>query len=169
VYGAGAFFRRDPMISILKENFYPILTGRTAKSLLSGDDVEWCWLLQLKGFRIYYDENLKFFHDLSVHRLTTDYYIKHKIGTTASGALLFAYRSFFKHRRLSEPEFLRRYELEFFKNKLRYLKNRIFKKNRTWEDELAMAILRSRKVSFSQYREEAASLYANLKVLFPNK
>lgn len=166
VYGAGSFFRREPMLEILEAGFYPSLTGRTATSLLSGDDLEWCWLLQLQGYKIYYNDSLRFFHDLSATRLHKSYYIKLKAGTSAGGALLYAYRTFFEKRNLTETEFKARYSREYFKNRLRYLKNRIFKNADTWEQELAMAILKSRKQSFHRYTDESARLYRNLKKLF---
>lgn len=166
VYGAGSFFRRSPLQAILEAGFYPSLTGRTASCLLSGDDLEWCWLVQLQGYNIYYKESLKFFHDIPSQRLTKSYYINLKAGTSAGSALLYAYRTFFENRSLTSAEFIARYRRESLKNRLRYLKNRILKMNRNWEQELAVTILKSRNQSFRRFNVESAQLYEELKKLF---
>jgi len=166
VYGAGCFFRKSPMLSILQKGFYPRLSGRSGNSLLSGDDLEWCWLFQLHGYRIFYDERLNFHHNLSPRRLTQNYYINLKEGTAAGSALLYAYRTFFKNKNLTESEYLTRYKGESLKNRLRFIKNKVFKKSDNWEDELAMAILRSRVDSFKSFTIESVNLYKDLKSLF---
>lgn len=166
VYGAGCFFKRSPMLSILEKGFYPRLSGRSGNSLLSGDDLEWCWLLQLQGYKIFYEEGLQFHHNLSPSRLTQNYYIKLKEGTAAGSALLYAYRTFFGNQNLTELEYFIRYKIEAFKNWLRYLKNSVFKKGDQWEDELAMAILKSRVDSFRSFETESEGLYRDLKRLF---
>lgn len=169
VYGAGSFYRRSPMLAVLDARFYPRLTGRTASSLLSGDDLEWCYLLQLQGFKIYYEDSLKFYHDLSATRLTTAYYIKLKAGTASGSALLFAYRTFFTDKYLSKEGYRTKYRIEALKSWLRYMKNRILKNSKIWEQELAIAILKSRDQSFRTYAADSAELYMELKELYPIK
>lgn len=169
VYGAGAFFRKAPMLSILESGFCPKLTGRTGSTLLSGDDLEWCWLLQLLGYKIYYEDRLRFFHDLAAQRITEQYYLKLKSGTAAGSALIYAYRIFFENQNLTKREYLTRYKIESLKSWLRYLKNRIFKKTNNWEHELALAILRSRDQSFRKFTAQSVSLYLELKRLISSK
>ncbi|NVJ86812.1 MAG: glycosyltransferase family 2 protein [Algoriphagus sp.] len=166
VYGAGSFFRRIPMLEILEAGFYPSLIGRTNTTLLSGDDLEWCWLLQLKGYKIYYEDKLRFYHDLSEQRLNESYYIKLKAGTASGSALLFAYRTFFKNRNLSVSGFKASFKMESLKHRLRYYKNRFLINSKNWENELALAILRSRVQSFRRYPVESLKLYSELKRIF---
>jgi glycosyltransferase involved in cell wall biosynthesis len=167
VYGAGSFFRRSVMCAILEAGFSPNLKGRTENTLLSGDDLEWCWLTQLKGYEIYYEEQLKFYHELPPQRLSTDYYIKMKSGTAAGTALLFAYHTFFKNPDLSALEFKIKYSMAKLKNWLIYTKNRMVFKKGDWKQDLGLSILKSQNQSFLNYSAKSADLYMNLQHLFP--
>lgn len=166
VYGAGSFFRTNIMLSILKAGFYPSFKGRTAKSLLSGDDLEWCWLMQLSGYEIYYEEELKFYHELSPKRLTTDYYMNMKSGTAVGTAFSFTYQTYFKNPNLSSIGFLAKYYKAHFKAWLLYNKNKISQVSSDWNIRLGLSILKSKNQSYANYREESVQLYKNLKSIF---
>lgn len=96
VYGACSIYRKEPLIKLFNQGFSPALNGRKGNEMTAGDDVEWCWLMQLLGFRLGYDPNLKFTHRIEAQRLHWDYYIKLKVGIANGGAILFSYRVFYE-------------------------------------------------------------------------
>ena len=91
IYGAASFWRRSVLQLIEKKGIETVLTGRRGNQLVSGDDVEWCFLVQLAGYEIWYEEQLKFKHLMTAGRLTWEYYLKLKKGISAGSALLFPY------------------------------------------------------------------------------
>ena len=84
VYGACSVYRRKPLLNLFENGFKPVLSDRTAKELSSGGDVEWCWLMQLMGYKVAYSANLQFYHQLPATRLTWDYYLRLKQGISSS-------------------------------------------------------------------------------------
>lgn len=164
VYGAAAFFRKKPLLDLIDSEYRFYLTGRTQTQTISGDDLELCWLMQLMGFEIHYEESLKFFHSMHQSRMTTDYLIKMKSGTAVGGALLFAYRQFILNPESTTSRFVLAYFLQFLKTGLLLLKNRITRPgtSTSWERNLAMAILTSRWASFRKNFSIAHALFLQL-------
>jgi glycosyltransferase involved in cell wall biosynthesis len=70
LYGAGLAFRTDILRDTLFKRTPPILTGRTGNMLLRGDDTEMCYRCYLSGWNIYYDEDLRFLHNIDISRIT---------------------------------------------------------------------------------------------------
>ncbi len=170
VYGAGSFFRKEPMLEILQAGFHLGLTGRTKKKLISGDDLEWCWLMRLKGYEIAYERSLQFQHVLSKERLTEEYYIKLKKGTASGSGMLFAYSSFLNNPKLSVFQFGLKFIGESGKSFLVYLKHSILRPfvKKDWEKELGFRILEARKNSFFENGKRSISLYKQLMRFFPD-
>ncbi len=73
VYGAGAIFRRSFYYDIKRNGFISLLSDRKGKQLSSGGDTELCLALVLKGYKIYYSENLKFKHYIPKERISAKY------------------------------------------------------------------------------------------------
>lgn len=164
VYGAAAFFRKKPLLDLIDSGYTFYLTGRTQNHAISGDDLELCWLMQMMGFEIHYEEGLKFFHTMPQSRMTTDYLIKMKSGTAAGGALLFAYRQFILKPKSTSFQFAFVYLLQFLKAGLLLLKNRRTQSGTfaSWERHIALAILTSRWASFRDNFSLARALFAQL-------
>ena len=153
VYGAGSLYRRAPLHKIFNSGFSAIMSDRTGTKLSSSGDIEWCWLLQLAGYEIWYSSQLTFIHVLPAERLNWDYYLKLKKGISLGVAPLFAYTYFFKN---SCPN-LFFFSLEYFYKLglsilffLKYkvglmLNNNLYTKN---ERDLREVILRSKSTSF---------------------
>ncbi len=170
VYGAGSFFRKEPMLEILQAGFQLGLTGRTKKKLISGDDLEWCWLMRLKGYEIAYERSLHFQHVLPKERLNEEYYIKLKQGTASGSGVLFAYNSFLENPDLSVFQFGLKYIRESGKSFLVYLKHSILRPfgKKDWEKELGFRILEARKNSFLENGKRSINLYKQLMRFFPD-
>lgn len=97
VYGAGIFIRKEPLLYFLNRNFKSVLLGRTANKLASGEDVEWCYLVQLRGYEIWYNHNLTFGHAISSSRLNWNYYLRLKVGIASGSCRLLPYNCLFKN------------------------------------------------------------------------
>lgn len=164
VYGAAALFLKKPLLDLIDSGYTFYLTGRTQTQAISGDDLELCWLMQLMGYEIHYSEDLKFFHTMPQSRMTRDYLIKMKSGTSAGGALLFAYRQFILNPKSTSSQFAFTYFLQFLKAGLLLLKNRRTRSgtSTSWERDLAIAILTSRWASFRDNFSLARALFAQL-------
>jgi glycosyltransferase involved in cell wall biosynthesis len=92
LYGAGLFIFKKHILKWMDAGFHLIMSDRKGNSLASGGDLEWCYLLQMQGFRLYYDEKLVFEHRIRQERLTWAYYMKLKQGIASGIALLEPYR-----------------------------------------------------------------------------
>ena len=70
VYGAGSVYRLEVILELNKQGFQTILgTRRGQKVDVSGEDVEFCYALILLGYKIWYDERLKFKHYMPAKRM----------------------------------------------------------------------------------------------------
>jgi glycosyltransferase involved in cell wall biosynthesis len=74
VYGAGCVLRRSAFLKIIRSGYQPLLTDRFAKNLSSGGDYEFCYVLALAGYDIWYDERLRFKHYMPKERIEWRYY-----------------------------------------------------------------------------------------------
>ena len=95
VYGAGSFFRKAPLQRFYDLGFVSMFKGRTGKKLSAGDDVEWCFLLQLAGYEIWYNSKLTFMHFMPAGRLKWEYYVKMKSGIASGAANFFVFTQLF--------------------------------------------------------------------------
>jgi glycosyltransferase involved in cell wall biosynthesis len=150
VYGAGSFFRKAPLKGFYDLGFKSIFKGRTGKVLSAGDDVEWCYLLQLAGYEIWYDSRLQFNHLMPTGRLQWGYYVKMKAGI-AGGASSFVVYSFIMRDKMLTPlkfnvlsfrKFIY-FLLLFIKHSFKYL---MLKKDR--ENFLNKEVSKSKMMSF---------------------
>jgi hypothetical protein len=91
VYGAGAFFRKAPLLFIFNTGYHSFLSDRKGNSLSSNGDDEYCCLMQLAGWEIWFDERLIFEHFLAKKRLNWEYYLQLKHGIASGNAPLFIY------------------------------------------------------------------------------
>ncbi len=150
VYGACSVYRKNPLLDLFRKGFTPALSGRKGKEMSAGDDVEWCYLMQLAGYRIAYSDSLRFTHQLPEHRLTWDYYLKLKRGISGNAGLFEAYGLFYSDRKCSRSEFLCKYIFRALVSTLLYLKYLAKWKGNPGSptDQLAFEILRSKKSSY---------------------
>ncbi|MCB2379725.1 glycosyltransferase family 2 protein [Hymenobacter sp. BT635] len=91
VYGAGCVVRKEAWEKIYKAGFKSMLTGRHGDKLSSGEDNEMCYAFVLAGYKIWYDERLRFQHFIPAKRLTWDYVERIFAGNAESEAALRPY------------------------------------------------------------------------------
>lgn len=76
LYGAGLAINRQVYKTLKHKNFSNILTDRKGKKLSSGGDVELIYALKILGYKVYFNENLHFYHFMTKQRLSWGYLIK---------------------------------------------------------------------------------------------
>lgn len=68
VYGAGSAYRKTLLINLYQHNWEQITTGRIGGKLLSGEDVEICFITFLLGYKIVASDKLLFKHFVPLKR-----------------------------------------------------------------------------------------------------
>ncbi|TGE15553.1 glycosyltransferase [Hymenobacter elongatus] len=91
VYGAGCVVRKIAWEKIYKAGFKSMLVGRHGDKLSSGEDNEMCYAFVLAGYKIWYDERLRFRHFIPAKRLTWEYVERIFAGNAESEAALRPY------------------------------------------------------------------------------
>ncbi|TGE23233.1 glycosyltransferase [Hymenobacter metallicola] len=91
VYGAGCVVRKEAWEKIYRAGFKSMLTGRHGDKLTSGEDNEMCYAFVLAGYKIWYDERLRFQHFIPAKRLTWNYVERIFAGNAESEAALRPY------------------------------------------------------------------------------
>ncbi|MDD5570121.1 MAG: glycosyltransferase [Bacteroidales bacterium] len=97
VYGAGCVINKKCWNHIKSNGFKCFTTGRKGKSFSSGEDVEICIVMQIAGYKIWYDENLKLKHLIPKERLTTNYLKKFYKGNGKTYPYLNIYKYYLNH------------------------------------------------------------------------
>ncbi len=72
LWGAGLVFRKNIFVTTYAK-VPPLLTDRAGKELCSGGDSEFCARVILEGYRLFYDDTLRFKHYLESDRLSISY------------------------------------------------------------------------------------------------
>jgi glycosyltransferase involved in cell wall biosynthesis len=171
LYGAGMFILKTPVLGLLDRGFNMVMSDRNGGNLCSGGDLEWCYLLQLSGWKLYYNEKMIFHHQISASRLLWSYYIKLKSGITSGAGLLFTYHFMFKYKNKTAYTFLLNYLYQTIKTLFIYIYasiklNLFFNAYSKDENKLALAILKSKVSSYFRHFYEANKHFKKLKLIF---
>lgn len=98
VYGAGSVYRLEVISKLSKQGFHTILgTRRGQKVDVSGEDVELCYVLILLGYKIWYDERLKFKHYMPAKRMQIEKYLSLSKGDGVQSFVLGLYQRVISH------------------------------------------------------------------------
>ncbi|MCQ6957277.1 glycosyltransferase [Mucilaginibacter aquariorum] len=90
IWGAGMVFRKSLYKKVYK-NLPSFLTGPHTDTLARGEDVEFCFRIQLAGCKLYYNDGLIFKHYMPAERLTTTYQRKLLGGSAFESRILNLY------------------------------------------------------------------------------
>jgi glycosyltransferase involved in cell wall biosynthesis len=167
VYGAGAFFKKEPLLKFFNSGFSSIMSDRTKNNLSSGGDVEWCYIVQLYGYDVWYDERLQFLHAISSQRLSWNYYISLKKGIASGSGSLLPYHLYFKYGVKSSLFFLYKWfkcciHAVFVSGKL-HLLNFLNKDKK--QSDLYRTIWDAKRLSYMSSFKSSFSFYKKLKTL----
>ena len=167
LYGAGLFVLKTSVLQIVDNGFNMIMSDRQSGKLTSGGDLEWCYLIQLSGMKLYYDDRLFFQHKLDATRLTWDYYKKLKAGIASGVGLLEPYHYIFKNDYRNSFSFSIYYVSNLIKSLIVYaavsLKAKLSTKLAT---DLGLIILKSKAESYCINLSRAYNHYKQLKRTF---
>lgn len=166
LYGAGAFFRKAVLLYFLDRGFKSGLSGRTGNNLVSGEDVEWCYLIQLAGYQIWYDHRLLFTHTMPQGRMNWEYYLRLKQGIASGTGQLLPYSCLFINKSMNDLRYLIYWfnrtsfaTILYLKYKTRVIFGRKIMVN---EDKLGEIIL---KAKMKSYFNNAISAYHHFRKL----
>lgn len=152
LYGAGLFILKSPILQLLEKGFNMIMSDRQSGKLTSGGDLEWCYLIQLSGLDLYYDDRMFFLHQLDANRLHWSYYLKLKDGIASGAGLLVPYHFIFRFGYKCEFLFILQYIrltlISTFILFAVFLKILLSSKNKDEKQNLALIILKSKCNSF---------------------
>ena len=144
-----------------------IMSDRESGKLTSGGDLEWCYLLQLSGLKLYYDDRLIFHHKLDAIRLTWDYYKRLKAGIASGVGLLEPYHFIFKNDSDTAFSFLIHYIINLLKSLLVLtffsLKTKLYL---NYKSDLGLIILKSKAFSYCVNIRRAYMHYKQIKKIF---
>jgi glycosyltransferase involved in cell wall biosynthesis len=167
LYGAGLFVFKTPILQIVDKGFNMIMSDRESGKLTSGGDLEWCYLLQLSGLNLYYDDRLIFQHKLNDSRLTWDYYKKLKVGIASGVGQLEPYHYIFKNEYRNSISFLIYYSSKLLKSVLVYavvsIKAKLFLR---YKNDLGLIIVKSKAISYCVNLSKSYMHYKQLKRTF---
>lgn len=91
VYGAGCVIRKNALLDLYKIGFENLLRDRKKNTLSSGGDCEICYNIAFYGFKIFYNDQLKFQHFIPSQRLTIDYLKRFRKGQAAAYDIIKSY------------------------------------------------------------------------------
>ncbi len=112
LYSAGSFFNREVLMNYYNNGFIAIMEGPKGNELSRGEDTEWCIIIELAGYELWFNDDLKFYHAMSASRMTWPYYLKLKKGIASGTAKISMYDLFTKNKNPSTLRFF----LFYFKN-----------------------------------------------------
>lgn len=91
VYGAGSLYKKSILIELLGKGWQQITTGRIGSKLISGEDVEICFMIYLSGYKIISDDRLIFKHFVPLKRQSIAFIISMVFWLNYSNTLLICY------------------------------------------------------------------------------
>jgi glycosyltransferase involved in cell wall biosynthesis len=93
LYNAGMALRKSYFIYLMEMGFHFYLTSRLGKYLTSGEDSELCYAFHMAGWKIWYNEDMKFYHWIPKGRLNWEYLIRLHKGFSKSYIILNQYKA----------------------------------------------------------------------------
>jgi glycosyltransferase involved in cell wall biosynthesis len=167
LYSAGSFFRKEALMFYYNQHFSTIMVGPKGNELTRGEDTEWCFLIQLVGYDLWYSSDLKFYHFMTNGRMTWEYYLRLKAGIASGVGKLHSYEPFFKKKNPSKFEFIFSYLNALLTSNINWLQFSLRKKIQTArysKDQLAIGnIINIGKAR--SYRNNFSEAYQHFKQL----
>ena len=167
LYSAGTFFRKEVLMRYFNANFSCLLVGRKGNEIFGGEDVEFCLLLQLAGYEIWYSSELKFYHYMPKARMTWSYYLNLKGGMSSTAAFFVSYLPFFQNKAISNSGFYSAYLKNFIFHHIVWLqfliRNKIQNKRYTSEQSDLGKVIHKRKAQ--SYRTNFKNTFSHFKQL----
>ena len=174
LYGAGLYVYKLPIIELVNKGFDLVMSDRNSGNLTSGGDLEWCYLIQLSGYKMLYRDDMTFKHQIGASRLQWSYYLRLKEGIASGTGVLESYHFIFSKGYRNAALFLFYYIINAFNLFFTYLcvmiksliiPGRLKKQN----VQLARIILRTKCISYFSHLRQAYCHYIKLNQYFSAK
>ena len=170
LYGAGTFFRKLPLLELFNKGFKTIMSDRKGNTLASGGDVEWCYLIQLLRYKLYYDHRLVFGHHMPQQRMHWEYYLRLKKGISSGVCNLLPYGCLFRNPKMSSILYFTTWFTKMIFALLIYFKLRLHAfvtlNSNTIEQDLAITIWREKLFSYWRNSFQSYKHFMQLKNYF---
>ena len=143
VYGAGSIYRKSIYLDLINENWKLITPGRVGNKLNGGEDVEYCFMAYLSGYKIIADDRLVFKHYVPLKRQTLAYIVEMAYWINYSVALLNSYYSILNNDERPINKLMNDNFLKSFKTLIKQIITNSFINLKTWganRTELKIAI-----------------------------
>ncbi|MDB5282009.1 MAG: family 2 glycosyl transferase [Bacteroidota bacterium] len=121
VYGAGFTIRKNYLDQLYGSGFKSILSDRKGNQLISGGDVELCYLAKYFGYEIWYSRDLKFKHLMTAPRLSWQYMKRLYAGSGTTNIYTFAYKFVIEHNRVPNQNLRLPFWLDTFIHRVKYI------------------------------------------------
>ena len=161
LYSAGSFFRKEALMYYYDSNFSTIMVGPKGNELTRGEDTEWCMMIELLGYDMWYSSELQFFHYMTVGRMQWSYYLRLKEGIASGVAKFEPYNLYLKRSNPSLLFFL----ITYFRNSVSSQLN--------WMQFLIRSIVQPKHYTIEQFeigtavnRMKAKSYRTNFRMTF---
>ncbi|WP_026899012.1 glycosyltransferase [Daejeonella oryzae] len=128
VYGAGAVYRKKVYLELKRNGWKQITSDRIAKKLISGGDVEICFMFYLLGYRIIADDRLQFQHFVPLNRQTLTYILNLSFWINYSYVFLHCYVVLINNDQRSIKDIYSKWSKSLAKTTLQQLKLLIISK-----------------------------------------
>ena len=122
VYGAGFTIRKDYMDKLYGSGFKSILSDRKGDQLISGGDVELCYLAKYFGYEIWYHRGLKFKHYMTKPRLSWGYMKRLYAGNGATNVYTVAYKYIERYDKVPGTDLRLPFWLDSFFHKIKSIR-----------------------------------------------
>ncbi len=120
LYGAGMGIAKKAFTELENSSLTPLLKGREGKKLTSSEDTELTYAFVLRGYKLFFSDNLQFYHYLPGERLQLSYVKKLFISFGNDGPIRNLYYSFLTNRFLHKK--IRNWNFHLFLSLFRLLK-----------------------------------------------
>jgi len=173
VYGAGFTIRKAYLDKLFASGFKSILSDRKGNQLISGGDVELCYLVKYFGYEVWYNRDLKFKHLMTAPRLNWLYMKRLYEGNGRTNVYTFAYKYFEKHNNIPGENLRLPFWLDTFIHKVKYTVNYfpkvMWKMNKAGDEEVLRFIaMKAEAREIWTLKEKYSELYRTI-YLYINK
>jgi glycosyltransferase involved in cell wall biosynthesis len=167
LYSAGSFFNKKALLQYFDKGYECIMVGPKGNDLTRGEDTEWCFMIELAGYSLWYSSDLLFYHHMPTGRLTWDYLERLKIGNASGVARFQAYAPYYANSQPGKSAFWKSYFLELMRLQVLDWKLRLLQKSDNSEVGLGKKINRAKLDSYHRDMKLAYRQYKSLQKIIP--
>jgi glycosyltransferase involved in cell wall biosynthesis len=151
LYGAGCFFRIEAILKLAEFNFKTFMIDNKGNLYPNKEDAELCLIIKSLGYELWYNEKLKFYHNLDPQRLEWKNFVELKKQQASVFPILDAYNS-------TEIESLNQFQMKLISIYFSVIKFSVL----AYFDYLSEPSEKKR-IQFIEYKQRVFSFHKNWK------